>query len=81
MAPRAGLYGGAHAGEDGPYKSRIPPPNTIARRARDEDIRGPCSQIVDCGDEALVGGGGVVEGDDPARGDIDAGDDANVVAG
>jgi hypothetical protein len=28
-----------------------------------------------------VGGGGVVEGDDPARGDIDAGDDANVVAG
>ncbi len=60
-------------------KRSISTPEPIGRHAGEEDIGKPCSEVVDCSYEALLGGAGVGEGLDEAGIDVDGCYDADIV--
>jgi hypothetical protein len=45
----------------------------------DKNVTAPCSQIVNCCDQSLLGGGWLVKSLDEARININWGEDSNIV--
>lgn len=62
------------------HEGRIPAPQPVGQRVREEEVREQGAEVVDGGDGAALGGVGVVHGVAPARVDEDGGEDADVVA-
>jgi len=52
----------------------------VAGRVRQEDIADPCAKIVDRGDDALLGGAGVIDLLDKARVDKYGGENADIIS-
>jgi hypothetical protein len=74
------LHRGADACYDRANEGGPSAADTVGEEAREEDVGEPGAQVVDCCDEALLGGGGRMQGFEEAGGDVDGGYDSDVVS-
>lgn len=78
MTPR--LHGRTNTSDDGPYQRSISTSQSITESVREENIAHPRPEVVYGSDQTLLGCGGFVEGFNPARIDVESGNDTDVVA-